>query len=381
MKIGLIFGTLLLSTFSWAEPTDIQPVWVKKLRGVVSDLALSQDGKTILVATSPDGELAGSSKHYLLTRWNSQGKQIRELKLKSPTREVDLSSDGSLAVVSNYENQLIGFSSKSNILWTSEGTCRPSLLQLFKKIVCYHDDDAEAGIGFDTYDWKGKKTFSFPIETDIVAFKAAMSQKFFAFALAGGQLVVLDAENHSILRKVVEGEIVDVALSAQDQPQVAALVRYKSNLQVYTFDSQGNSLGVISPSFPATQVELSPQGGQVFYYGNSAAGQFVGSGVLPGKVESWKKGVSLETEYTSLIYVGAAWVLVGLEESSLNLGEPRKENLIAYDYQGSALWRFVLPIKSEAYLYTYRVSDAAQLIVAGVDNAQLVAFKVPAVKK
>jgi hypothetical protein len=340
--------------------------------GAISDLSISKDGKVVMVATSPDHDIATSARQYLISRVSASGKIQWGRPVKSPTKEIDVSADGTLVVFINYANQLTGMNARGKELWSVQAMCRPIILSALKKIICYHDDDGEPKVGFDLFDWSGKKISSYPIQTDILALKVAEDEKRWAIGLAEGQVIYFGEDLRPAWTKQVSGEIVDVSVSSGENPTIAVLYKTKKKTQeIILFDSKGESQGLIKPSFRSLQVEMAPQGKFVFYYGNSADGQYVGSASLETYKEIWRRGGAIASDYSYSISVSSDLVLMGYEDITPS---DRRSHLLAFEYDGKMKWDLPLSTDEGAYIYTHRIAAHPSVLAVGTDDAQVSVF-------
>lgn len=363
----------------------LKSLWSKKMRGAISGLSISATGNALVVATSPDPDIENSAKHYLLSRWDSAGRLVWEFPVQFPVRDQDLSEDGALLVVSNYENQILGFNSQGKVLWKVEGTCRPHILHS-QRILCYHDDDAEPGIAFDIFDGSGKKLQSFPISGDVLGLKISEDEAHLALALTGGHLLLLQMDSQGMWQKSwqkrVDGEVIDLAVSSGNATQVAALFRDADKKQkIGILNADGNPLGEVVPSFLVTQLEMEASGNFLFYTGTSALGQYVGSAEARSSKESWRRGVAMGSEYSASIALSkgpassnsgnSVWAWFGFEE---RVPEGRQSRLIALDQGGQERARLELYSDEESDLYLHKVASRSSLIVVSTDDARISLF-------
>lgn len=363
-----------LNLGSAEHPAQVLVQWSKKMTGAISDLSFSKDGKRILVATSPDRDIETSVGEYRLTLLDAKGHEVWRQKMKYPVKDQALSVDGSFVVISNYENQLMGLDHRGRTLWTIETMCRPHIVQEAQRILCYHDDDAEPRVGFDVFDWKGKKVYSYPIQQDILAFKISKNEKNVALALDQGRVVLLDSNYRPVWEKQVKGEVVDVAVSADESPWVAALYQSKGKAkQVKLFDYAGNEVGELQPSFRAFQLEFDLDRKNLFYYGNSSEGQWMSGFSLKEMKEVWRHGTLAASDYSSSITLTPSGVLMGFEEINPAF---RKSHVVFFDSAGSLKADLLLPSDEGSYLYSHRVAAASPLVVVGTDDASLSLFRI-----
>ena len=355
------------------NPLAIQFLWSRQMEGAISDISLS--GKLdMVVTTQPDVGIEKSAKTYLFSRLNSFGQLQWQQPLQSPVRDLDVSEDGLLTVLSNYEHQLIGMDPLGKVLWSIEGLCKPKVIQSLKQFLCYHDDDSEADVGFDVINWEGKKIASYPIHEDILAFKVSDSKKNAAIGLAKGKIALFrSGQIKPLWQRSVEGEVIDIAVSSETNPKVAVLFQDNTRTQkmaVYSF--KGDLLARSAPSFHSIQIEFSPQGQAVFTYGNTSQGQNIGFYPAPIYEEQWKRGGSLSAVYSSSIKVTSDLVILGFEDSSV--GKP-KIHLLFFNHQGGL--RADLPVISEeaAHLYTYRLSKNSDFLAVATDDGLIHSYR------
>ena len=359
--------------------------WTKRMKGAISNLALSRSGKQILVATFSDADIPGSAKHALLSLWSTQGKLLWEQKANAPIKDISISPDGQLMVLSTYLDELIGMDARGRRIWNTTGLCKPYVLQEPKRVVCYHDDDAGPDVAFDLLDWDGKKVGSFPIQKDIVAFKFSDDQKGLAIALSGGEVILFDLELKPVWRRKLDGEVVDLAVAGLEQSnlpssasptpvpgfRVAALVRTpKKTEQVEFLGDQGQTLGQVTPSFPVEQVESSHDGQSVYYYGNSAAGQWIAGASLSSLKELWKQGEPSGSRYSGSINLSPGLIWAGVEHTSANPIQ-RDSRVFVFDLNGKKVHDLDLPADDTAYLFSHRIAMVPNWFVVGTDDAKL----------
>ena len=359
------------------------------MKGAISNLALSRSGKQILVATYADSDIPGSAKHALLSLWSTQGKLLWEQKADAPIKDIAISPDGQLIVLSTYLDDLIGMDARGRKIWNTAGLCKPYVLQEPKRVICYHDDDAGPDVAFDVLDWDGKKIGGFPIQKDIVAFKFSDDQKSLAIALNGGEVILFDSELKPAWRRKLDGEVVDLAVAGSEQSnlistaspspisrfRVAVLVRAdRKTQQVEFLGDQGQSLGHVIPSFPVEQLESSPDGQIAFYYGNSFAGQWVAGASFPELKEIWKQGEPSSSRYSGSINLSPGLIWAGVEHRSEKPIQ-RESRVFIFDLNGNKVHDLDLPKDDTAYLFSHRIAMVPNWFVVGTDDAKLSVYQ------
>ncbi len=369
--------------------------WTKRMKGAISNLALSRSGKQILVATFADSDIPGSAKHALLSLWSTQGKLLWEQKANAPIKDIAISPDGQLIVLSTYLDELIGIDARGRRIWNTTGLCKPYVLQEPKRVICYHDDDAGPDVAFDVLDWDGKKVGGFPIQKDIVAFKFSDDQKSLAIALNSGEVVLFDSELKPVWRRKLDGEIVDLAVAGSEQSnlippasssptpspssisrfRVAALVRTdRKTQQVEFLDDQGQTLGHVTPSFPVEQLESSPDGQIALYYGNSATGQWIAGASFSSLKEVWKQGEPSSSRYSGSINLSPGLIWAGVEHRSEKPIQ-RESRVFIFDLNGNKVHDLDLPKDDTAYLFSHRIAMVPNWFVVGTDDAKLSVYQ------
>src|SRR5262249_40300538 len=145
-----------------------------------------------------------------LTRYSKGGRTSWHRELDAAVKSMAASDDGKLAYVSTYDNKLSAIDARGRTLWSTSGMCKPLPLTQ-KRFLCYHDDDAEAGVAFDVYTDRGRKLLSYPITRDILALKLSADERNTVIALQGGQLILFGPDFHAQWLKRMPGGIADVA--------------------------------------------------------------------------------------------------------------------------------------------------------------------------
>jgi hypothetical protein len=360
------------------RPGEVQKLWSRKLSGLLTDLSVSRDGSRLLVSTIPDPDRDGGQRGNAVALWNNAGKKVWELPVESQTRAQALSGDGRLAVISNYREEVIGIGAEGQVLWKADGTCRPFVLDEPKRVLCYHDDDADPKVAFDVFDWKGKKLLSYPIANDVLALKLAEDARFFAVALTHGQVILFGAADfRSDWQRHVPGEILDVAVSSGPAPQVAVLYHTaKQGQLVALFDRDGKLRGQGRPEAHVEQVEIAPSGNGVLVYGNGPKGQHLALLARDAKgklAEAWHRADPRYADYSSSLIATQELTIIGFE--SVKPTE-RQSHLVAFDYDGKMKWNIPLVTEEGAYLYAQSYSPESSFLGVGTDDSVLSAYAV-----
>ena len=362
------------------ETEPLKPQWSRRMDGAISSLSVSRSGQDISVVTLPEPDIEGSSNRPFLTRLEATGKVLWKVPLHSLIREQDLSEDGSLLVVSNYEDQIMGYNKQGKLLWSVPGTCKPKILNSLHRILCYHDDDSEPKTAFDLLDWSGQKIQSYPITDDILALTVSNDEKTVLLGLTKGKVILLGTDLRLIWEKKVAGEVIDLATSHFDplEGEFKAVALYHSpelphGVGVTVFDRQGTTLQTFSLGFRASDLEVDPTGKIGYFYGNGPSGQILSGFALNTAQEIWKKGVTYSTAYSYPILATPGWAALGIEEHHDLI---RQIRLRAYNPKGNLEWNVILAADEEAYLYSHRVAAGPSWIIVGTDDAKLTLYEI-----
>jgi hypothetical protein len=357
--------------------TKLPLLWSKTMRGAISGLSMAKNGQAILVATSPDPDIVGSASSFLLSWLDSRGKLVWRKKLASPIKDQDLSPDGKFAVVTNYSDEVMAYNEQGKQMWTQKGTCRPYVLPLTRKTLCYHDDDPESDIAFDVFDLRGEKVLSYPISADILSLKYTSDERYFVLALTRGWVVLLDSEFRLVWERKVEGELIDVSVSSGDRPTVSALFRsFASGRQdpspsaLALFDLQGNMKGRLALEIQPIQLEFSSQGNHLALYGNGKSGQHlqVLNFPLPGELSRWRWPAS--SDYSIQMASVGEGVFMGIENPI-----SRRNHLLYFENSGKQVLNWEIPGDERTYLYAYRVSQQAKRVAIATDDGKIAVFR------
>jgi hypothetical protein len=377
---GGAFHALSFETSS--HPSSIVTLWTKKMPGLITDLAVANGGSAVLVSTAPDQDSDTKSHQYLISLYSSQAKLLWSSPAPYQTKAQSISDDGSLSVVANHNEEITAFDSAGKKIWTAEGMCKPMVLSRLKRVLCYHDDDAEPEVAFDVYNWQGKKLLSLPITNDILSLKVATDESGIALGLNRGQVMLVDEKFHSVWQKKVSGEILDVAVSSGPESRVSVLYASSKHQAVAVFDRAGNLKGELTPSFHAEQIEALPDGSAAFIYGNGAGGQSLAmfpltldDGKKPKSLkESWVRREPRYADYSSSMIVTKDTAVIGLEDV-VTPAKGRHSHLLGFDLEGNVRWNLPLVTEEGAYLYGQAFGQTGFLAV-GTDDAFLGAYQV-----
>lgn len=360
------------------ESSDVDELWTQKLPGLVTDVSLAGDGNSVLVSTVPDPEDENSPRRFQVSLLSvkKDGDPLWQITVPHATRGQAISDDGTLAVISNHNEEIIGIDGNGQVIWTQQGTCRPVLLSRLKRVLCYHDDDAEADAAFDVRDWSGKKLLSFPITNDVLSLKVAKDETSVVLGLTRGSVILVGPAFRTLWQKKVGGEVLDVAVSGGVDPVVAAIFLSKTKGQrVAIFDRVGKLIAEGSPSHHADQVELDHEGKRVLLFGNSSRGQALSALAWEGNVltEKWKRAETRHADYTVPMIVGPTRILAGMEAMS---SDERYSHLMGFDLDGKLSWDIPIVTVEGAYLYAQAYSAERSVLITGTDQGMLSAYQV-----
>ncbi len=351
---------------------EAKELWSNQVKGFITDLAVSKSGNAVLVGTIPDYEQDKFPKQFLVELLDSEdGDAIWRSPQKAQVRALDVSEDGELAVVANYAGEVVGIGRDGKVRWTASGVCRPMILSRVKKVICYHDDDADPEIAFDVFDWNGKKIHSHPISNDILALKVSDDQRWLAIGLTRGQIQLLGQDFKRVWSKTIDGEVLDVGISSGDRPLVSALA-VKKGQRLSVLDHQGKLLAQSQVAGHAEQVEMTPDGKGVLVYGNGPRGQFVGAYSSSDLKVLWQRTDARYADYSAPMLVADQLVLIGFE----NVQEHGRQSFIlGFDNEGKLKTSIPLETDEGAYIYSQAFSSSRSFLAVGTDDGKLAGFK------
>ena len=278
------------------QPIKAKKLWTRKSPGLLTDLNLSRDGSTILVATIPDRDSveigANRSKNYAAI-FSSAGKTLAQIEMPAQIKSQTISDDGSLSIIATYDDTIRGYDRTGQKIWEYEGICKPIALSSLKKILCFHDDDSDPQLAFEVLDWTGHQVDSYSVKLDSLMIKVSPNEKYFVVGLNHGKVLLFDSSFRPVWQKSVDGELTDLAISASDEsaPTVAALYNVKktkkkhgkksppsemsSEQKVALFGPHVKTASLLSIHSRLDELELSADGRALFGYGNDSDGQVV----------------------------------------------------------------------------------------------------------
>lgn len=302
--------------------------------------------------------------------------------MKNPTRALSIASDGSLMVLSNYNDEIRGYDVRGKKLWTASGTCEPYALSGPRMILCYHDDDAQPGIAFDAYSWSGKKLFSRPASADIVAFKISADEKRVAIGLVGGKAILYGGKDfHEIARASVPGEIADVApasVGSGDRSGMVVLYHTPTPSSGYMawVRPNGSILNAVELRVPADQVAIAPDASTAYVCGNAEEGQYL-LGLVPGvSTPSWLRSAPQGAHYDQRMIAlsGKNGVVTSFFDGSAFVS-----HITAYRPEGKLAWAIPIehPANESSYLYQVAVGEPGKAIATAIDDGEIAVYRIP----
>ena len=384
-------------------PGRISALWKKRLNGYVTDLAVSADGKALLVASAPNHDAADGSREYRVRRFDAAGEEDWSVRPSAPVKSLAISRDGKVSVVATYDDTITAYDEDGDILWTVEATCRPVLLARAAKFVCYHDDDAEPRVAFDVFDLAGKKLLSHAIQQDILALKVSRDERNLAIALTGGQVVLFGPDFKPVWQRTLAGEVSDLDVTSGPEPRVAALFQPEFHpgspapaaggsarereraragrhapQRIALIDPAGRSQIDAEPAQFCEQVTFTDNGDGVVVHGNGSQGQYVGVFTVPAAGKGpfrarWSKVVPHFSDNSARLMVAPGQVIVGFEEATQFSRQSRLMSLGSA--RGNDRWSVPIQTDEGAYLYTDGVAGDGRFLVIGSDDGRVAAFR------
>jgi WD40 repeat protein len=365
------------------QTMKFESLWSEELPGPITDIALAKKSGDLVVANIPDVDAGGK---HLLTLFGKNGKKVFQFPSPFPVKSLDIADDGSRVVVNNYDGKLVMYDRAGVALWTSEGGCRPWILNTTKKIICYHDDDTKPSFAFDVYDFDGKRVSRFAIKTDVLALKISDDERWFAVGLAGGRLLVFSNPANGEFKPEKEwkvgGEILDLSISNGDNPTLAAIsMDLKKGQSLSIFEALKKEIATMRLSYHVEQVETFPAGKLVAVYGNSPRGQYIAVHSGYDGTLQWQTLDPRYADYSLAIRVGEDKIIAGFERvgkptaASSTATKSRITKLVALDIDGKMRADLSLKTAEGAYLYSFAYSQDRSLLGVGTDDKHIALYE------
>jgi outer membrane protein assembly factor BamB len=368
-------------------PKGVKRVWNKRVPGSLTDLAVARVSGHTLIATAPDRDAKIQTNTPILLKFDSQGKQMWQLDLPARVRSFSISSDGSFVVVTDYDSRLTAYNKFGKKLWSEDDFCQPILLEKSKRILCYHDDDSDPDTIFTVYGWNGKRLHTQKTKDDVLVLKISRDEKYIAYGSVGGKTYLLDDQFKTLWSSKVGGEIVHLMISDAPNPRVAVL--YDATLKKTTvqqdiavFDLSGQLRAEGKTPNHVEKIELSARGNDLFVYGNSVKGQFLGFYPLLAKFEkksvlnlkpAWSREDPKYADYSSHLFLSKNLAVFGHDATTPTT---RYSQLVGYDFAGKLKWNIPISGDEGAYLQLYGFTENVSTIVAGMDDGTLNMYRV-----
>jgi hypothetical protein len=383
-----------------SHPVKARKLWTRKSPGLLTDLNISRDGSTVLVATIPDRDSveigANHSKNYAAI-FSSAGKTLAQIEMPAQIKSQAISADGSLSIIATYDDAIRGYNRSGQKIWEHEGICKPIALSSLKKILCFHDDDSDPELAFEVLDWSGNKIDSYSVKLDSLMVKVSQNEKYFVVGLNHGKVLLFDSTFKPVWQKSVDGELTDLAISSPEigQPTVAALYNVKktkkkrgkasksvqipemsSEQRVALFPPSGKSPTLLPIRSRLDELDLSSEGKALFGYGNDSDGQVIVR-ISEDKASPdtllWKRGDPKPAEYSSQLFSSQEWVWIGFEDMN---SISRHSHVLGFDSDGGVKTNIIVPSEEGSYLYAYSYADRAHILAVGSDDGRLSLFEV-----
>lgn len=353
-------------------PQEAHRLWSVKLSGYVSELNISEDGGALLAATIPNNDRPGGAKdariHYFQV--NGSKRQIWDRVMKTQVKAQAISSDGAFVTVVTHDDKMMALNSRGKELWAVDASCAPTILKTRQEIICYHDDDPEAEVAFDVYDWKGAKKASFPIKDDILTMKVSSDERWVVLALTHGNVLVLDSSYKQVWSRNFDSEVVDVDVSSGANPRVAVLrLGVPQKVDILSLMAPQSEKLEISPELQIDQLGFLDD--SLFGYGNGERGQIL------SRLTGWKKTYAKNAHYTPSLIFSPGQIMISFEEVQAGV---RRSRVLAFAPGSDLLWRIEvgqeLKASEDSYLYLKSWTSKAHRLAVAMDDGSLGVFEI-----
>ena len=381
---------------------NVSKKWTRKFPGRITDLNLSADGSRVLVALVPDPDVNADPSRAIrepeIAFLDSRGEVLWKKPLEAREKWQTISPQADLILLTTYEGKFKAFDGKGRVLWEQENYCRPVILQKNQRIFCFRGDDAKpSGVGFDVYDFSGKRLTSYGIKSEVVDFSVSLDERWVVLALADGRIQLIDTKNLQLRwEATLPTLVVSVAVSSEDSPRVAVFTYQRSEAGRHLatavfFDHEGKRRNSVPLDGRFDQMAMSPNGTFVVLSGNNPQGQALATlmqepGVLPldpsptvatqsfRYKEVWRQRVPRYSDYSSPLAVMQDRIIIGFEE--MPPAEPGETlaHLYAFDPKGKVEWSLPLIGQEGGYLFAYSRGKDNPMLVSVSDMGEMSAY-------
>ena len=363
-----------LSKTQW--PTEPVPVaenarlackaWSHALPSHISHLSLSADSQRLYVSTSAEpGKTLAALRLY-----GANGKMRWFRKLPQPVKAQDVSSDGALIAVNNYDGKLRVFDASGNLQWEREHMGKPIVLSKAKRVLLFNDDDSESDMAFVSYDFKGQETGRVTVakneskQAEPLDMYSAIDESGVAVAMADQSVAFYDIDGKLLASGKLPGRTVSIVTQGLPKPRLFAISTEEGGDQTLTSlvaTPQGNFEKKWERALERRHETIRLNGDTLVLYGNTQQGQALSGFHAATGERLWQRSYPTPATYPSLIFGTESYSTV-LFDAGTAAGELE---LLAVGNTGSAVWRGSVEATSGVFSYAFAPQGPAIAVGAG----------------
>ena len=338
--------TTVTNYITVSHGTEPGPVleWQKQLQGNINQIAMSDDGSRVIVA-SDNGNI---------TAFNQNGEQLWQYNIGGSASTVSISPDGSRTAAGSSESGIFFFDQSGHLLWNypTPSITRISLSKDVSTIGAAYNNQ-----GIYILDNQGNLINSTSTNSGYVWDVTISSDgSRIVIGTGVGNICVFDRSGRLLWENNTGDSVRDVYLS-DDGSQIAAAAGYYQPGKVYLFDISGNLLWRNDVPQHPVAVTISPDkstvsatlvGGEIF--------MFAGSGTL-----QWYDLLD-----PNRLYPDQSDVSYKILESSdsRRIFTAVDKNLYLYTNEGARVWRFSPENMGSEYIADIAISSDGSKVVA-----------------
>jgi len=338
--------TTVTNYITVSHGTEPGPVleWQKQLQGNINQIAMSDDGSRVIVA-SDNGNI---------TAFNQNGEQLWQYNIGGSASTVSISPDGSRTAAGSSESGIFFFDQSGHLLWNypTPSITRISLSKDVSTIGAAYNNQ-----GIYILDNQGNLINSTSTDSGYVWDVTISSDgSRIVIGTGVGNICVFDRSGRLLWEYNTGDSVRDVYLS-DDGSQIAAAAGYYQPGKVYLFDISGNLLWRNDVPQHPVAVTISPDkstvsatlvGGEIF--------MFAGSGTL-----QWYDLLD-----PNRLYPDQSDVSYKILESSdsRRIFTAVDKNLYLYTNEGARVWRFSPENMGSEYIADIAISSDGSKVVA-----------------
>ncbi len=362
-----------------AERT-LKQKWSKTIRGIITDLNVTTSGRWVVFSTVPDPD-GSSERDPFLRIYSHKGDVHASKKLPARVRTQAISESLDLILLSTYDEKLLAFDFQGKLKWEKTIHCKPTILETLSKVVCFHDDESKEKLAYEVFSASGVFESKFKVATDPLILKVSGDDFNVVTGLASGKVVMSTPQSVQIWEKLLQGNVVDLAVIPHLQPQVLvvhhSMKKGKRDGQKLSLLKDGNILKEWDLPFHAEQIHVEPKSKRFVLYANNPYGQRLVQFTIEEEklIEKWKFEERHFADFSSTPVFAGGEVWSGFEDVPQAIGLERVNHLFGFSPEGKLLYDLPLRPEDGAFLFGVSSKGPERFLYVATDQNRLEAYE------